>query len=90
MSVCGPCACRPSENVPVEMPPSKPPSTASRTRQRHKRIARSQIPTKAVEMPGGVDALDVEVGAQTRASSSHPRLFFPSLTLLMDKGMLYE
>ncbi len=33
----------------------------SATQKRTKRLARSRIPTKPVEMPGGVDMLDLEV-----------------------------
>ena len=41
--------------------PVKVSSVALGGRTRQKRIARSQIPTKPVEMPASVDALDIEV-----------------------------
>lgn len=39
-------------------------------RTRQKRIARSQIPTKPVEMPACVDALDIEVSGTELACMS--------------------
>lgn len=36
-------------------------SQKASTGKRSKRLARSRIPSKPVEMPGGVDSLDLEV-----------------------------
>ena len=61
LSICSECdthliTCKHSREGHTEFISTKPVGS-----KRSKRLARSQIPTKPVEMPAGIESLDVQV-----------------------------